>query len=350
MIKRVLATKVLVAVFSFVFATSLLAGAVLLLQATGRLDWPALAVATVVCLILAGVVFLFRLGRTVLRLMERLDATAAAYRREFERNKEILAMVGVAAHEIRSPLMALRLMADLMSEAPGVFSRAAAKGRVRRQVDNLTQLAESLLEVVRSDDGSRRLRLERLDAVALTKEVIEQLDPENGRSSTPVTLSAPPSLEGMWDRHRAVQMVRNLVSNACKFGAGRPVHIRMHAAEGTLTISVRDHGPGISAAQQVRIFERFERAPETRHIEGHGLGLWIARNAARAHGGDLHVHSEPGHGAEFYLTLPTGMPTEMPIETPRLTPVVSVPQTRRSSSSHPLAVQPRSGTAPDLQP
>jgi len=91
-----------------------------------------------------------------------------------------------------------------------------------------------------------------------------------------------------------------------KFGEGRPITVTVRrAADDTASVSVRDRGVGVASADVPRLFEAFERGASARHIGGLGLGLYIAREVARAHGGDIAVESAPGAGALFVLHLPT---------------------------------------------
>jgi signal transduction histidine kinase len=93
-----------------------------------------------------------------------------------------------------------------------------------------------------------------------------------------------------------------------KFGHGHPVEVRVRDAGSGAELTVRDHGLGIEPRYQAVIFNRFERAVSAAQYGGLGLGLYIARRIARAHGGDLRVESQPGQGATFTLTLPWAAP------------------------------------------
>jgi signal transduction histidine kinase len=110
-------------------------------------------------------------------------------------------------------------------------------------------------------------------------------------------------LQGRWDRDRLDQVITNLISNAIKYGAGKPVWISLEAGS-TARIRVHDDGIGIAAADQQRIFERFERPAASANLGGVGLGLWIARELVLAHGGSISVESTPGHGSTFTVDLP----------------------------------------------
>jgi len=109
------------------------------------------------------------------------------------------------------------------------------------------------------------------------------------------------------DRERLRQVLANLVENAVKFSpAGEEVEIEALAENGRVFVSVRDRGPGVPAEDQSLIFEKFGRAKSARGLPGTGLGLFIARSIAEAHGGTLDVYSSAEQGATFTLTLPAG--------------------------------------------
>jgi signal transduction histidine kinase len=113
---------------------------------------------------------------------------------------------------------------------------------------------------------------------------------------------------GSWDRLRVETVVTNLVSNALKFGGGKPVEVSLRRAGEVARLSVTDRGIGIAPEEQGRIFEKFECAVPRRHYGGFGLGLWIVRQLVVAHGGTVRVDSQEGHGSTFTVDLPLGAP------------------------------------------
>jgi signal transduction histidine kinase len=127
------------------------------------------------------------------------------------------------------------------------------------------------------------------------------------RAGCSVSVTMPEKVLGRWDRVRTEQVLTNLLSNAMKFGAGRPVEMKVEATNTSVRISLRDHGIGISREDQARIFGRFERAVPTRHFGGLGLGLYISVQILRAQQGSLRVESEPGQGACFIVDLPRNL-------------------------------------------
>jgi signal transduction histidine kinase len=112
------------------------------------------------------------------------------------------------------------------------------------------------------------------------------------------------SVIGHWDRLRLEQVVSNLIANAIKYGAGRPVEVRVSRGGSYALLEVRDHGIGVAEEDHDRIFQRFERAISGAHYGGFGLGLWISREIVLAQGGFIELESAPGKGATFTVRLP----------------------------------------------
>jgi signal transduction histidine kinase len=109
---------------------------------------------------------------------------------------------------------------------------------------------------------------------------------------------------GSWDRKRMDQVLAALLSNAARFGPGRPIVVQVAAAGPSAVLSVRDFGIGIPKPDQQRIFERFERAVSIRHYGGLGTGLYLAREIVAAHEGSIRVESDEGAGSTFVVELP----------------------------------------------
>jgi PAS domain S-box-containing protein len=218
--------------------------------------------------------------------------------------------LSVAAHELKTPLTTLQLQLDALERSiPRLAAEDEKIGRrmssATRQMDRLTRLVEDLLDVSRITAGRMTLHRESFDLAELVQDVVHQFETQARNVGSLIEADWPPEpLRGNWDRARIEQAIVNIVSNALKYGAGKPIRISASSTDGMARLSVRDQGIGISEDALGRIFDRFERAVPTQHYGGLGLGLFIARQVVQAHGGDIHVASRPGRGAEFVVYLP----------------------------------------------
>jgi PAS domain S-box-containing protein len=218
--------------------------------------------------------------------------------------------LGIASHELKTPLTTLRLQSDslahLMARGPLAPERIASKVEtMRAQVGRLEALIAALLDVSRISAGRLPLATEDVDLSALAREVVERFAEELAQSGCTVTLRAELPILGHWDRLRLDQVITNLLTNAMKYGKGKPIEVAV-VADGpdTAELSVTDHGIGIALENQERVFERFERAVTPREYGGLGLGLWIVARIVQESGGLVDVHSAPGEGARFTIRLP----------------------------------------------
>jgi signal transduction histidine kinase len=219
--------------------------------------------------------------------------------------------LAIASHELKTPLTPLQLQLDslrrvlLKSGAPDPQLRAALD-LMDRQVDRLTKLVQSLLDVARIAGGRLELQPEDVDLGELVREVAQRFagEAEQAASRLEVLTDSETPLRGRWDPTRLEQVVTNLLSNAIKYGAGKPIEIRVGGNANQVTLAIRDQGIGLSAEDAGRIFRRFERAVSSRFYGGLGLGLYITRQITEAHGGDIAVASALGEGSTFTVTLP----------------------------------------------
>jgi signal transduction histidine kinase len=131
-----------------------------------------------------------------------------------------------------------------------------------------------------------------------------ELGPQVSRSGCRLSLELAPGLRGRWDRLRLAQLIRILIANAIKFGRHAPVDVSTSAEGHQAVLRIRDHGVGVDVKDHQRIFEEFGRVSPVETHGGFGLGLYIARQIARAHGGSVAVRSRAGEGATFTVRLP----------------------------------------------
>jgi signal transduction histidine kinase len=216
--------------------------------------------------------------------------------------------VGVAAHELRTPLAAILGVLTTLKEHGAVLEdrvRVDLIDGAEAQAERLTRLVEDLLTVSRIQDGVLRLSMESVD--------LRELITDAGRASGAAERlrlepDAPASV--VCDADAIVRVLTNLFDNARKYSpAGTPIEVRVAGDDRRVTVDVRNAGSGIAPEDREAIFERFRRADGS-GAPGAGLGLYISRGLVRAHGGELEVGDVPEGGAAFTFWLPVLDPGE----------------------------------------
>lgn len=216
----------------------------------------------------------------------------------------------VAAHELYTPMTSLKLSLQSMSKlmGPERMPDPEAMGKqialALRQGDRMTGLIKNLLDVSRIEAGKLPLERSAVDLLGLVREVAQRFEPDLLRAGSHLTLTGEAPVLGIWDRSHIDQVVTNLLGNAVKFGANRPIEVAVGKKDGIARLAVTDHGIGMDPFQQDRLFHRFERGVSARHYGGLGLGLYVSKRIVEAHGGSIRVRSQPGAGATFTVELP----------------------------------------------
>jgi signal transduction histidine kinase len=182
--------------------------------------------------------------------------------------------------------------------------RESFLGLIEEETARLAELIGDVLDTSRIDAGTFSYSFADVDVGELAREVAAIVDV--GAEEVEVRAEVAGSLPVVRaDRERLRQLLMNLVTNAVKYTtAGDDVEVRVVAENGAVEVSVVDHGPGIPPEDQRLIFEKFGRAATASSKPGTGLGLFIARSIAEAHGGSLSVRSGRGQGATFTVRLP----------------------------------------------
>ncbi|MBB5349995.1 signal transduction histidine kinase [Haloferula luteola] len=245
-----------------------------------------------------------------------IHRTVARERRLAELKSQFVSSV---SHELRAPLGSIRLMAEALQQGkvahPSEFHTLIAREGAR-----LSHLIENVLDFARIEDGRKRYRMEETDLTALIHAAIDLLRPQ--AKERQVTFeSRLPELVVSVDPAAWQQAMINLLDNALKFSPeGGIVRVSAHQipAPPSLSIAITDQGPGIPKDDHAIIFERFHRLGNElrRETQGAGIGLSIVKHIVEAHGGAIHIDSQPGHGCTFTLILPLtahrGSPTPSP--------------------------------------
>ena len=228
-------------------------------------------------------------------LAAQVNTMASSLQRMLEGQRGLLLAI---SHELRSPLTRARLHAELLAEG-------AERGALLRDLGQMRDLISDLLEGERLTAGSAALQREATDLNALVRDLVEAQFV--GRDIALVLDPAVPTLA--LDRSRLQLLVRNLLDNALRHGAGTPVLLHTGRADGAVCLRVRDHGPGVSPAQLPHLTEAFYRPDEarSRSAGGVGLGLYLCRLVALSHGGRLDLRNA-APGLEVSLWLPLALP------------------------------------------
>lgn len=244
------------------------------------------------------------LERKELQLREKIGELEALNRQKNE-------FVGVAAHDLRSPLAVIEMYSAFLLGEPAKALKEKEREFLRiiaLQSRFMLNLINDLLDVTRIESGNLDLRPQEGDFLAFARRVAglqAVLAERRGIAVTVEDGDAP--CAAVFDPSRMEQVLNNLIGNAVKFsGDGTRVTVRVECAAGCLRVSVADQGPGIPAGELRAIFKEFHRGT-VRPAAGErstGLGLAIARRIVEAHGGTIGVESEVGQGSTFFFTLP----------------------------------------------
>lgn len=217
--------------------------------------------------------------------------------------------VSDVSHELRTPLTTVRMAAEVLFDAREDFDPVSARSAelLYNQVERFQALLADLLEISRFDAGAAVLDAEPTDLLDVVRRAIDDARPlaENSGSTVELVTDQTRCIADMDDR-RIDRILRNLIVNALEHGEGNPVQVFVAASDEAVAVAVRDHGIGMTADEASRVFDRFWRADpaRARTTGGSGLGLSIAAEDARLHGGWLQAWGKPGEGSCFRLTLP----------------------------------------------
>ena len=219
--------------------------------------------------------------------------------------------ISIAAHELRNPLTPISLDIDVLllqaRRRQADPLEMASLERLQRNIRVFTRRAATLLDVSRVQAGQFRLDPRRIVLSDVVRRVLAASSAVAEHAHCDLTVSLDDQVSGDWDPQAVEQIVENLLSNALRYGAGKPVTISLLAQEAAARLEISDGGVGIAPEHHERIFERFQRVPGTA-AAGFGVGLWVSRELARAMSGDVTVTSAPGRGSTFTLHLPMTQP------------------------------------------
>lgn len=243
-------------------------------------------------------------------LVQQLQQTQHELEHAVRMRDDFMSMV---SHELRTPLNTLYLETQLrqLHLSKGNLANFAADRlpamieRDQRQIRNMVRLIDDMLDVTRMRRDALSIQTQPVDLAVLARAVVENLRQQAEAAGSVITLEAPAELHGVWDEFRIEQVLTNLLTNALRYGGGKPVEMVVQPVGDMARVSVRDRGIGIAPEDHERIFEQFERTEGSRqHAAGLGLGLYITRKIVDLHAGQIGVESTPGQGATFVVDLP----------------------------------------------
>jgi signal transduction histidine kinase len=222
----------------------------------------------------------------------------------------------VASHELRTPMTPITLSLRTLQDAQrsGQITLPAPLSQLvelaARQGVRLNRLIADLLAVSCVETGFLPLDLSEVELGAIVRDVAEGFAAELSGARCALSVRCDAPVVGRWDSSRIEHLVKTLLSNAIKFGAGKPIEILVTREGATARLAVRDHGIGIDPARQALVFGRLERGVSVQHYGGLGLGLYIGRRIVEAHRGSIRVESGAGVGSTFTVELPCAGPNE----------------------------------------
>ena len=241
-------------------------------------------------------------------LVAELQTAQIDLERALQMRDEFMSMV---VHELRTPLsvlaMEVRVRQHQVAAGNSTFFSAENLSRMferdQRQVRSLTRLIDDMLDVSQIQHGKMSIRRGPCDLAAMLRRVVAEV--QGQRSDVPIMLKADGvDAVGEWDEFRLEQVVVNLLTNALRYGAGKPVRVELEQLPGATAIRVTDQGVGIAPDDRARVFEQFVRVGDRMRTPGLGLGLYITKQLVEAHGGTISVESTLGEGSTFTVALP----------------------------------------------
>ncbi len=220
--------------------------------------------------------------------------------------------MSIVSHEVRTPLNGLILETQLRKmhlarDNASAFTLDKMKAMVERderQIQSLIRLIEDMLDVSRIRTGKLSIRPSEFDLSAAVGNLLESFAAQISAAGSSVNYSSEQPVVGQWDEFRIEQVVSNLLTNALRYGAKKPISVSVYTRSAWAVIEVSDQGIGISEENQQRIFHQFERIAGSHVVTGLGLGLYISEQIVAAHNGQISVHSALGEGATFRVCLP----------------------------------------------
>jgi two-component system OmpR family sensor kinase len=218
--------------------------------------------------------------------------------------------VAIAAHELRNAMMPIGGVVDLTliaaRDTGSICSPRlmALLERLQCLVDDFLRRAAKLLDVSRVETGNVRLDKSLVNLSSLVRLTAHRYETMAARKGSSIVLEIEDDISDLWDPLAVEQVLENILSNAIKFGMGRPITVRLRSSEHSAWLEVWDRGMGMRPEQSAGIFGRFEQAVTQHRGSGFGIGLWVANRLVVAMNGQFIVETRLGEGSNFAVELP----------------------------------------------
>jgi signal transduction histidine kinase len=240
---------------------------------------------------------------------QQLHSTQLELERALKMRDDFISLV---AHELRTPLNTLHIecqvrQMQLQRGNIAAFDKDHLQVMIERdmrQIKGMVRLISDMVDVSRVNSGNLSIHLQKVNLSQLVTRIADDFTQQARTIGSSFDLDIAPEVYGHWDDFRIEQIIINLITNALRYGGYKPVGIKLTRGGDTAELHVQDQGCGIADTDCQRIFDKFERLGRREVKEGLGMGLYIARQLAEAHGGSLTVNSKLGEGSLFILRLP----------------------------------------------
>ena len=238
--------------------------------------------------------------------VEKLREALRLAHEDLQRHESFLAVV---AHELRNPIgpVLMSVEAMLLEAKKGPIEPELLTHRLtnmQRYVQRLRRELDRLLDFSAARVGRVGLQLQDVDVCDVVERTAGELAPLLSAAGCQVNLVLDRPQVGHWDAMRLGQVIWNLLSNAAKYAPAAPIDLIVAGDDQSVTIVLRDHGPGIAPEEREAVFRKFERAATAKHYTGFGIGLWLVRRIVEALGGSITLDSEVNVGTTFTIVLP----------------------------------------------
>lgn len=248
-------------------------------------------------------------------IKELKEKNETLYRQNSDLQKELRSrdeFLSIASHELKTPLTSMLLQTqhalhNIRNVSLAHFSIESLLKMlesVENQTKRLSKMINDFLNISLINTGNLQLEYDDVDLNKLVQDVINEFSPKIKEEQYVLTYEQEDKVRGIWDKVRIEQVISNILSNALKYGSGKPIEVTVRNHYSRAQIMIKDHGIGVPKDKQKKVFQLFERGVPQDQYKGLGVGLFITHEIVKAHHGELLFTSRPNHGSIFTINLP----------------------------------------------